>query len=103
MTARDELTPASVLMRSDEPMAAEVGGEIVLMSVEQGLYFGLDPVAADIWRRMADPIAIGTLCAQLSEAYAGDAATIEADTLTLLSALHARGLIRLMPPADNRD
>jgi hypothetical protein len=31
----------------------EVGGEIVMLSIERGRYFGLDQIGSDIWKRFS--------------------------------------------------
>lgn len=87
------VTSTSIVVVRSEPLKAEVDGEIILMSVANGLYFGLDDIAGDIWRRLARPIRADALCAALSVDYEGEPAVIERDVLTLLNKLAERGLI----------
>ena len=42
--------PDSVIVQEDEPVAAEVDGEVVMLSERAGAYFGLDGIASEIWR-----------------------------------------------------
>ena len=96
------LTPDTVVSRRTDVLAADVGGEVVLMSVAHGQYYGLDPVASDVWRRIAMPIAIRELCASLADEYEGDRAAIERDVLDLLARLDADGFLDVSagdPPA----
>lgn len=87
------VTSTSVVVVHPEPLKAEVDGEIILMSVANGLYFGLDDIAGDIWRRLAQPIRVDALCAALTVEYEGEPAVIERDVLALLNKLAERGLI----------
>ena len=59
----------SWVVRSPEPIAAEVGDGLVMLSVQEGKYFSLNPSAAAIWRRLESPMRIGELCAQMVEEF----------------------------------
>ncbi|AWK88543.1 PqqD family protein [Azospirillum thermophilum] len=85
--------PSATVVRNDEVLAAVVDGELVLMSVEQGLYFGLDPIGADIWRRMETAVRVSDLCACLVADYDGDPMQIERDVLDLLGRMADRKLV----------
>lgn len=74
-------------------LATEAGGTILMMSVDNGVYCGLDAIGSDIWRRLDQPMTIDALCDALAADYRADRALIAADVLELLSSLHARGLI----------
>ena len=52
----------SWVVRSPEPIAAEVGDGLVMLSVQEGKYFSLNPTAAAIWRRLEAPMRIDELC-----------------------------------------
>jgi hypothetical protein len=41
--------------RHPNMVSAEIGGEAVMMSIEQGAYFGLNPLATRIWALLATP------------------------------------------------
>ena len=90
---RQELTHESVVARAPEALGAEVGREVVLMSVERGAYFALDPVGAEVWSRLGEPIAVRALCASLTHAYDVDADACAADVLPFLEELRAAGLL----------
>jgi hypothetical protein len=55
----------SWVVRSPEPIAAEIGDGLVMLSVQEGKYFSLNATAAAIWRRLAAPMRIGELCDQI--------------------------------------
>lgn len=87
------LGTASVVSRSRHHLATEVDGNMIIMSVDRGVYCALDDIGSDVWRRLAAPVPVGQLCAALADEYRGDPARIAADTLALLGALQAQGLI----------
>ena len=59
----------SWVVRSGEPIAAEVGDGLIMLSVQEGKYFSLNPTAAAIWRRLESPMRIGELCDQIVEEF----------------------------------
>lgn len=79
--------------RVADVLSAEVDGEAVLMSIEKGLYFGLDEIGSDVWRRLETPVEIAALAASLAEDYDGDSTVIENDLIALLSDMAANGLV----------
>lgn len=89
------LQPQTLIARSPTPLSAEVQGDVVLMSLERGQYYGLDDIASDIWRRLESPRSVADLCAALAADYSADAATIQTDVLALLEQMLGYGLIVL--------
>lgn len=87
------LTLAAVLSRKPDVLSTEIDGEIVLMSVREGCYVGLNEVGSEIWRRIEAPVRVSALCADLAQAYDGDPRAIERDVLELLNQLNERRLL----------
>jgi hypothetical protein len=75
-----EITPDTLVARSPSVVTSEVDGEILMMSIEQGRYFGLNDVAGDLWERLGSPRPFGELVAELG-------------------AMHERDVIELRDPA----
>lgn len=91
------LTAASIVVRRDDALSADVGGRTVLMSLEQGKYYDFDAIGSDIWERLASPTSVSALCAALSARYAGEPTVIQTDVLALLATLVEQGLIEIRP------
>jgi hypothetical protein len=88
-----EITFDATVVRSNDVMASPVDNELVMMDLERGVYYGLDRIGADIWNRLAAPMAVADLCAQLMQTYEVDQATCEADVLAVLNEMAANGLL----------
>jgi len=88
-----EITLNSTVVRSSDVMASPVDNELVMMDMERGAYYSLDRVGADIWNRLAAPLAVADLCAQLMQQYEVDQATCEADVLAVLNEMAGNGLL----------
>ncbi|WP_232302430.1 PqqD family protein [Elstera litoralis] len=76
-------------------LATEVGGEMVIMNVEKGVYFGLDPIGTDIWKRLEESITVAALAGALVQVYDADIACIERDVLALLTRMVEQGLVEV--------
>src|ERR1700687_3155724 len=83
------ITDATVISRSPSVLTAEVEGEIVMMSIEQGRYYGLDDIGSDVWRRLDPPCSFAELIERLTADYDADSTTITADVRTLLAGMAA--------------
>ena len=94
----DEVTPiadSARISRSPSVLVAEVDGEIVMMSIEQGRYFGLDDIGSDIWKRIDPPCSFAELIDRLAADYDADRAIIAADVCALLLRMAAHDVVRL--------
>jgi hypothetical protein len=86
---------ATVIIRSPSVLTAEVDGEIVMLSIERGHYFGLDDIGSDIWKRIDPPCSFSDLVDRLAADYVADRATIAADVRTLLGRMAEQDAVRL--------
>ena len=89
------ITDATVISRSPSVLTAEVDGEIVMMSIEQGRYFGLDDIGSDIWKRIEPPCSFAALIDGLAADYEADRAAIAADVQALLDRMAEQDVVRL--------
>src|SRR4051812_12299454 len=73
----------------------EIDGEVVLLNVATGLYYGLDAVGSNIWRRLGEtPVALASVRdALLTDYDDADGPTVERDLLALVTRLHGVQLI----------
>ena len=88
--------PATLLKTSGEAISSDVDGEIVLISVASGRYFGLDPVSSEIWRRLEEPTSFEALRAGLQAHFEGEPETIEREALVFVTGLVDRGLVEVL-------
>jgi hypothetical protein len=83
----------TLLSASPDAIMSDVDGEIMLICVTSGRYFGLDAVGSEIWRRLQEPIRFGDLSTGLQSHFKGDAATIDREALDFVGKLADRGLV----------
>jgi hypothetical protein len=93
------VTIDSVLVQDDEPGAAALDGETVLLSLREGAYFGLNAVASQIWGMLAEPCRVGEIFAALTQSHEVDAGTLARDVTPFLQTLVDQRLLRVIEPA----
>jgi Coenzyme PQQ synthesis protein D (PqqD) len=89
------ITDLTVISRSPAVLAAEVEGEIVMMSIERGSYYGLDNIGSDIWKRIEQPCSFAALIDGLVADYDADRTTITVDVRLLLDQMAGQDVVRL--------
>lgn len=79
---------------SENVVSREVGGEFVLLDLESGIYFGLNPVGSRIWQLLDEkPQALSTICDIVEAEFDASRDVIEADAVSLTGELVEQGLI----------
>jgi len=89
----NEITLGATVVRSNDVLVSPVDNELVMMDLERGMYYALNAIGADIWARLAQPVAVADLCDQLMQKYEVDRETCQADVLTVLNEMAANGLL----------
>jgi hypothetical protein len=88
------LNSASIVCHAPNPVAADVAGETVLMSLERSRCYGLGGIGSEIWSKLASPVRVADLVEEFSRRYAAPPGVIERDVLQLLTQLSDEGLIK---------
>ncbi len=97
MENKPRLTSASLVVRSNNLVQAEVNGEIVALHIEKGVCYGLNKVGSRVWELAASPVCVCDICSTISKEYDVAPDTCQSDVLDLLEGLRAEGLIDALP------
>ncbi len=90
-----DLGLSSIVCHQPDPVAADVAGEIVLMSLERSRCYGLGSIGSEIWGKLASPVRVADLIEEFRERYEADSGVIERDVLQWLRQLADEGLIEI--------
>jgi hypothetical protein len=74
-----------------------VGEEAVLLQLDSGVYYGLDPVGSRIWELLATHGSIPAVCETMAEEYEVAPSQLEQDVRRLVKELQTRGLVAVAP------
>jgi Coenzyme PQQ synthesis protein D (PqqD) len=90
------VTIDSILVRDQEPSAAELDDGTVVLSVRAGAYFGFNRVASEIWSLLAEPRRVDQIFDALLKRHDIDADTLACDVTPFLQTLLEHRLVRLI-------
>jgi hypothetical protein len=97
MQPATDIAADTIIARTNAVVGSEVDGQLLIMNIEQGRYFALDAVAADVWSRLEVPGAFAALVDALHADYAAPKEEIAADLRALLATMLTNGMIVLRP------
>ena len=83
-----------MIQRCGDVFSTPLDDTLLMMSVEKGLYYCLDPIAGRIWDLLEQPATRDSIVARLLAEYEVSAEQCRADVDTFLAALRARDLLR---------
>jgi hypothetical protein len=85
----------SIVSSATDIVAAEIDGETVMMSIENGKYYSLDDIASVIWEMIQSPIRIASLIEGLMEKFAVNRENCERDVLKFIDQLNEQKIIQI--------
>lgn len=88
-----DITPDSVITRNDDMVAGEVDADIMIMSLDSGKYFQLNPVGGEVWNALHEPLAVSELFDVLENKFSVERTLLERETLEFLGELLSRQII----------
>ena len=71
----------SIIQRSNKLVSSNMDGETVMMSIENGEYFGLNSVGSRMWELIENPIKVNTLIELLLDEFDVSREQCEAETM----------------------
>ena len=79
-----EITLDAVVQRNEDLLTSNIGEEVVMMSIENSAYYGLDPVGSKIWDMLDKPVSVSDLCEHLQECFDVSPQQCQKDVLEFL-------------------
>jgi len=87
------LTPDDRVRVNDQVVFRTIDGEAVLLHVDRGLYFGLDPIGTRVWEAVVEHGCVRPVLETLVEEFDVTADALAADVTRLLGELADNNLI----------
>jgi hypothetical protein len=91
--AKKEIGPDTVLQRRNDLLFNEIDGEVVLLSIENGEYYGMDKVGSRIWELLANPMSLNALVTTLISEFNVNYQKCFEETLEFLKTSISKNLI----------
>ena len=91
----EEVSLESSVAISDDVVSRDLEGEAVILNLESGTYFGLDPVGTRVWSILGEGGSLRRAFDVLLQEYDVTPEKLEGDILRLVKELRAKGLVSL--------
>lgn len=96
MTNRHPVQLDSVVTRDASLIFSDLDGEIVMMSIESGKYYGLKEIGSRIWALIEQPHSVGELCDTLMAEFEVGEDTCQQHVLEFLEELKDEGIVTVV-------
>ena len=90
------ITLNTVLHRVQTVMESKVGDESMMMDIDKGMYYALNPVSSRIWALLEHPLSVEAVCTHLLEEYAVEPSVCEQEVTTFLNQLLDRKILTVV-------
>ena len=92
---------SSVVLAVKDQVSSDLGEEVAILDLKNGVYYGLDAVGARIWNLIQEPKAVNEIWDVLLDEYEVEPEQCERDLLTLLEKLVAENLVEARDGTDS--
>jgi len=90
----------SIIVAVKDQVYCDLAGEVAILNLKNGIYYGLDPVGAKIWDLIQKPKTVNEIKAAILEKYDVEPDRCKADILILLQELSDNELIEVKDDND---
>lgn len=95
MAMSEDISLSTIVVATTDHVSSELAGEEIILDLDDGTYYGLNEVGADVWALLDSPCRVTDICGDLYEHYDVEREVLERDVVELLSEMYERGLIRV--------
>jgi hypothetical protein len=89
------MTLETVIRASDGQVSCLLEGEVAILNLKTGVYYGLDPVGATVWRLIEQSRTIAAVRDAMLDVYEVEATRCERDLFVLVGKLAEEGLVEI--------
>ena len=91
------ITSESIFVAADNQVSCDVDDEAALLNLDTGVYYGLNPLGAYVWKLVQSPVTFGVLRDRLCAEFP-DQQNIEQDLRQFLDEMFQAGLVLVDQP-----
>ncbi|PAU74734.1 PqqD family peptide modification chaperone [Halomonas salipaludis] len=90
------ISSTTLLKRNPDMVAANIDGDVVMMGVDQGQYYGITGVGSRVWELLENPVSIDGITEVICQEYETDPATCREDMSKFVNDLIKIDLIEVV-------
>jgi hypothetical protein len=91
----ENLSGQSIVVAAKDQVSCDLGGEAAILNIKSGVYYGLDPIGAQVWNLLQKPHRVAEIREAVVRDYDVEPERCERDVIALLESLLAEGLIEV--------
>ncbi len=95
MSTAGSIGPDTIVSRSEEPVAVEVDQTVIMMSIEQAMYFGLEGTGPRIWALLEQPRSVASVIDALVGEFDVDPEDCRREVIDFLEELREARLVHI--------
>jgi hypothetical protein len=76
-----------------EQMSCDLAGEVAIVNLKNGVYYGLDAMGARVWSLLRQPITVPEICDSLIRDFDVEKPRLESDIRGFINELVEQGLV----------
>jgi hypothetical protein len=92
---KKEITPDTMLQRKPGMLFNEIDGEVVMLSIENSEYYGMDKVGSRIWQLLENPMQFKELVNRLMDEYDVAEETCRQETMDFVKKMTEKKLLNM--------
>ena len=96
---KSRVTPDSIVVVSKDQVSSDLAGEIAILNLKAGAYYGLDDVGARVWNLIQEPKRVSEVRDAILEEYDVEPDRCEHDLIALLEKMAAEELVEIKDEA----
>jgi coenzyme PQQ synthesis protein D (PqqD) len=89
------MTRETRICAAPDQLSSKLGDKLVILNLESGVYFGLDPVGARVWELIQESKTVSEIQGALLAEFDVTADVLEKDLSDLFQQMQDQGLIRI--------
>lgn len=91
------IRPETILQRKSDLLFNIIDREVIMLSIENSEYYGLDRIGSRIWELLSRPISFKSLIDKIMDEYEVSETQCKSDTLTFINTLIDKKLLTWLP------
>jgi hypothetical protein len=89
------LNQDSTVSANADQLSSKLGDEVVILNLQSGVYYGLDPVGARVWELAQTNQTFSNICQAVVDEFEVEPQQCERDVSDLLREMQAQGLVQI--------
>ena len=93
MSSSNGSTSQRQFVAAPDQVSSDLDGDAVILNLNSGVYFGLNPVGARVWELLQQPRTIDEICGAVRQEFEVEPERCQRDLINLIEQMRTQGLV----------